>query len=140
LGDQKNGNSITITHAFDGLAYIHRFEFDANQQKVRYNSRHTAKTFEKQVLENPFGGFTTYGSVYAIGAAWQRFMDFLARTRNGGKRFEDSDPSSQSINVTITPNYPLPSTWDHSASQQRILVAKTDSSRLQKVHHDTLGK
>ncbi|ORY99732.1 carotenoid oxygenase, partial [Absidia repens] len=138
LGDQQEGaRSITITHAFDGLAYIHRFEFDAAQQKVRYNSRHTAKTLEKEVLENPFGGYATYGTVYAIGAAWHRFMDFLARSNKKGLRYEDMDPSSRSVNVTLTPNFPLPSTWD-GTPQQRILVAKTDSNTLQKVHHDTL--
>ncbi|CAO3593406.1 unnamed protein product [Absidia cylindrospora] len=138
LGDQQEGaRSITITHAFDGLAYIHRFEFDAAQQKVRYNSRHTAKKLEKEILENPFGGYATYGTVYAIGAAWHRFMDFLARSNKKAIRYEDMDPSSRSVNVTLTPNFPIPVSWD-GTSQQHILVAKTDSNTLQKVHHDTL--
>ncbi|KAI8086787.1 carotenoid oxygenase [Halteromyces radiatus] len=129
---EEGGRSLTITHAFDGLAYIHRFEFDGNSQKIRYNSRHTAKAFEKQLLENPFGGYTSYGTVYAVGSAWQRFMDFLARVN----KKPHPDPSSGPVNVTITPNFPIPGSWDTHGNP--VLVAKTDSNRLQKVHHDTL--
>ncbi|ORX45095.1 hypothetical protein DM01DRAFT_1328726 [Hesseltinella vesiculosa] len=132
LGD-KDSRSMTISHAFDGLAYVHRFEFDGKNQKLRYNSRCTAKTYEKNLLDNPLGGHSSFGNVHGKGSAWEHFMDFLARSKKSIRTVEDA--SARSVNVTVTPNYPLPNSFDGPGP---VLVAKTDTNMLQKVHHDTL--
>ncbi|KAI8072871.1 carotenoid oxygenase [Gongronella butleri] len=131
---EKDGKSLAITHAFDGLAYVHRFEFNGKNQTFRYNSRCTAKTYEKNILANPFGGHSSYANVWDKGNAWQHFMDFLARSKKSIHNLEDA--SARSINVTVTPGYPLPPSFDNQGAP--VLVSKTDSNILQKVHHDTL--
>ncbi|CAO3622865.1 unnamed protein product [Cunninghamella echinulata] len=138
LNEQEadSGKSIAITHAFDGLAYVHRFEFDGKNQKLRYNSRQTSKDFEKNIVEDRLGGHSSFGTFYNSNvSSWERFMDFLKRS---GKRItNDLPPSSTSVNVTITPNYPLPNNIAFK-KDGFSLVAKTDLPNLQKIHHDTL--
>ncbi|KAI8067760.1 carotenoid oxygenase [Gongronella butleri] len=128
-------NGLAIKHAFDGMPFVHRFQFDANRQQVRYNSKHVAKTAEKNLVN---GKATILFGHLAAMSPWRRVVAFFRRAWTLLAFGVDlSDPSGQMIGVTATPNYPLPPNIKNLATQP-VLVTKTDANMLQKIHADTL--
>ncbi|KAI7881941.1 hypothetical protein K492DRAFT_186587 [Lichtheimia hyalospora FSU 10163] len=133
LGD-KNGSQHVIHHAFDGLAFVHRFEINGANSTVQYNSRMTAEGAETSILKDPsqqiyYGHLPEKPKNAAVGTAQQV---------TPGVSGVIQDPSSRNVNVTVTPNYPLPNQFGKDETDPLVLISKTDSNRLQSVHSVTL--
>ncbi|KAG0168477.1 hypothetical protein DFQ28_011571 [Apophysomyces sp. BC1034] len=127
-------SNVSIRHAFDGMPFMHRFELSPDT--IRYNSRHLAEGAEKYITQNRYGKIF-FGHSQNL-TPWERIKHIAARINALviQSHFTDkSDPSSEMVGVTATPNYPIP----HGASQERVLVAKTDANLLQQVDADTLA-
>ncbi|ORY94984.1 carotenoid oxygenase, partial [Syncephalastrum racemosum] len=108
------------------MPFMHRVELDPEQNVVRYNSRHLARTVEANIertgrMPVMFGHQAKQGIV----AILRRFHEIIIC------KPAISDPSAQMVGVTASPNYP-------GTSHQRSLVAKTDLNMLQQVDPDTL--
>ncbi|KAI8328046.1 carotenoid oxygenase [Chlamydoabsidia padenii] len=133
LGDDehKEGINYTIRHAFDGLPYLYRFEFSAKTNSVRFNSRYLAKDYEKNILARNGKGAIWFGELQKM-TTWERLKDFASRFDQIVLRPNPPTPTSISVGITTTPNYPLPS------SRGLALVTKSDHNVLQHLDHDTL--
>ncbi|ORX46804.1 hypothetical protein DM01DRAFT_1293510 [Hesseltinella vesiculosa] len=131
-------NDMTIRHAFDGIPFVHRFQFDPEQQRVRYNSRNIAKKAERNLVDGKptiLFGHIDEQSMMARLACWLRRTHYLLKVG-----LDMSEPSSQMVGVTPTPNYPLPRQLKKNTASHHepTLVTKTDANILQKIHVDTL--
>lgn len=74
-------------------------------------------------------------------STWERLKDFATRFDQMVLRRKDPTPSSMSIGITATPNFPLPASWLSSSGDDKLaLVTKSDHNALQQLNHDTLGK
>ncbi|ORZ06044.1 carotenoid oxygenase [Absidia repens] len=136
-------NTTMISHTFDGMPFLHRFQLSSSTQTVRYNSRHLATKAEQNICQgNPTAFF---GHVYYASSTWALFKAFLSRFKkfvieanlvslNNGT----GDPSSVMVGVTVTPNFPIPKSLSQLSSSHPILVTKTDANVLQKVNSDNL--
>ncbi|ORX59001.1 hypothetical protein DM01DRAFT_1301794 [Hesseltinella vesiculosa] len=137
----EGGTAFTIQHAFDGLPIMHRFEIHGEANKVMYRSRYLADDAEKRIVASNGRGEIFFGHTIEM-STWGRIKDAVARIRgmsNGASA--DASPSSQPIGVTVTPNYPVPTSWktkETSPEESLMLVSKTDANMLQKVNRDTL--
>jgi torulene dioxygenase len=129
-----------IRHAFDGLPYLYRFEFDAQKNSVRFNSRYIAKDYEKNLLERHGRGAMWFGESRKM-STWERLKDFASRFDQMVLRRKEASPSSMSVGIATTPNFPLPASWLPSSGGDKLaLVTKSDHNALQQLDHDTLGK
>lgn len=133
-----NGKQHAINHAFDGLTFVHRFEISAKQQAVKYNSRFTAESAEKTIVANPTND-TYFGHLPEVGGVFSKVSNVVHRATTLGNN-DDKDPSSDNVGVTITPEYPLPNTFDKDDTDPLVVVSKTDANLLQIVHSTSLGK
>ncbi|CAO3592007.1 unnamed protein product [Absidia cylindrospora] len=143
LGSSDNQHNTTmISHTFDGMPFLHRFQLSSATQTVRYNSRHLATKAEQNICQGKPAAF--FGHVYHASSTWVLFKAFLRRF----KKFvieanlvslnnAAADPSSEMVGVTATPNFPLPKSLSQSSSDP-VLVTKTDANVLQKVNYDNL--
>lgn len=137
----KDGSQHVIHHAFDGLAFVHRFEIKGADSTVQYNSRMTAEGAEASTLKNP-----SHQIYYGHLPEKQNEPTMDAATPGASQQGTPNvtgiiqDPSSRNVNVTVTPNYPLPEQFGKDETDPMILVSKTDSNRLQCVHSVTLGE
>ncbi|KAF7724670.1 hypothetical protein EC973_000842 [Apophysomyces ossiformis] len=125
--------TFVIRHAFDGMPFMHRFEFSS--ESIRYSSRHLSEAVEKQLTENR-PDKVLFGHSQTL-TPWERIKHIVGRVNAlliQGGHFDNKDPSSEMVGVTATPNYPVP----HGANEERVLVAKTDANLLQQVDADTL--
>ncbi|KAG1456140.1 hypothetical protein G6F56_006901 [Rhizopus delemar] len=129
---QENGLTFTIRHAFDGLPMVHRFQLNGDQNSVTYNSRHTAKSLEKEI-QSDTRGLVFFGHVINL-SFWYWFKDSLVRFYKLVLFPSSKNPDGASVGVTVTPNYPLPL----GINKEKSLVTKTDANILQKIHADTL--
>ncbi|KAI8078636.1 carotenoid oxygenase [Halteromyces radiatus] len=139
LGDLDHsggGAAFTIRHAFDGLPYLYRFQFNSKDNTVRFNSRYLAKDFEKNLLASNGRGAVWFGESKNM-STWNRLKDFASRVDHLALRPKSSTPTSLSIGITATPNYPLPSS-SSSSSTRLAMVTKSDFNGLQQVDHDSL--
>ncbi|KAI7898325.1 carotenoid oxygenase, partial [Cokeromyces recurvatus] len=140
---QNNGSTFSIRHVFDGLPFIHRFEINGKERTVKYNSRCIAKLFESRIQNHSFKGVLFFGHIIVDMNFFQWIYHFMARVVNQIRfmllgRACDS-PDGQVIGVTVTPNFPLPSSRDIQRSKdEHVLVTKTDANALQKIHAETL--
>lgn len=133
---QNSGTTFSIKHAFDGLPFMHRFEVSGESQTLKYNSRCLANSVEQNIKQGSFKGLVFFGHVPIVSFTnW--ILQFLGRIDVLLLRPNNDIPDSQSVGVTATPNYPLPSSWEKDG--QHVLVSKTDANMLQKIHADTLG-
>ncbi|KAI8390964.1 carotenoid oxygenase [Radiomyces spectabilis] len=135
----KNGASIAIQHAFDGLPFMHRFELSASQQKVRYNSRNLASQVEKDIIATGETQGIFFGHM-PLFSVWQHIKTLIYRFDRMVLRppkWRDISPSSQMVGVTATPNYPLPP-GANGSDDAHVLVSKTDANMMQHIHSDTL--
>lgn len=136
----KDGSQHVIHHAFDGLAFVHRFEIKGADSTVQYNSRMTAEGAEASTLKNP-----SHQIYYGHFPEKQNEPTMDASTPGASQQGTPNvsgviqDPSSRNVNVTVTPNYPLPEQFGRDETDPMVLVSKTDSNRLQCVHSVTLG-
>ncbi|KAI9310097.1 carotenoid oxygenase [Dichotomocladium elegans] len=138
LGDEEK--SYVIQHAFDGLTYAHRFEIAAGKNAIRYSSRFTAEGVEKNLLQDPsrtvfFGNIDESNGVRRVFGIVGRLGQMLLHP---GRPIETMGPSDQNIGVTITPNFPLPSSFAKIENDDHVLVSKTDANVLQQIHSKTL--
>lgn len=144
-----NLGKLVINHAFDGMPYIHRLQVSSERQAVLYNSRNTATEAGHILVHDPAKAPGVFGHIQEL-SAWERVMAIWNRLTNPivPKR---GDPSSLMIGVTVSPNYPVPASWNENEQQQqqqqqlgentkKVLVAKTDVNALQLVHSDRLCK
>ncbi|KAL0579777.1 hypothetical protein ABG067_008616, partial [Albugo candida] len=132
---QKSGTTFSIKHAFDGLPFMHRFQVDGQAQTLTYNSRCLANSVKRSIEEGTDKGSIFFGHVPIVTLP-QFILGFFARIDSLLIRPKVKLPDNQSIGVTATPNYPLPSHWKKDG--ERVLVSKTDANMLQKIHADTL--
>ncbi|RUP44501.1 carotene dioxygenase [Jimgerdemannia flammicorona] len=131
-----NGQTHHIVHPFDGLSQVHRFEFLGASNTVRYNSRYTARGVERRIERGDdtiimFGQDpcqTTLGRM-------QSFFHRLMADPKEARKMHDEDPSSESINVTVTPNFPLPK---EMTDDKLVVVVKTDVNIMQLIDAETL--
>ncbi|KAJ4418517.1 hypothetical protein N0V82_005497 [Gnomoniopsis sp. IMI 355080] len=102
-GKANNDNTVLISHWFDGLAHLHRFDIvpsAENQVKVLYSSRRQADAFVKSVQEKGTVGDTiTFGQkadpcIGIFGKAMSMF-----RSLDQGREVAKYD----NLNVTVTP-------------------------------------
>ncbi|KNE69264.1 hypothetical protein AMAG_13647 [Allomyces macrogynus ATCC 38327] len=122
---------VKIFHWFDGLSMVHRFEI--RDGKVQYRSRETSKDVERVINET--GGFLGIAQSDPCSNLFKRvattFMAIWTPQLNKAP-----------INVTVTPNFPIPSTTAKSSvgpdSRVQSLVAKTDYNGLQVLDPMTL--
>lgn len=137
---RTDGSTFSIKHAFDGLAFMHRFRIDGTTQTLKYNSRCLAKSLGKDFEQNSFKGIITYGFIPNLSFFrwlyhfWVRLDNFVLRPKSRASNRADA----HNVGVTVTPNFPLPSKWEKR--NESVLVSKTDANILQKIHAETLGK
>ncbi|RUS21095.1 putative carotene-dioxygenase [Endogone sp. FLAS-F59071] len=132
----SDGQTHKISHPFDGLSQVHRFEFLGASNTVRYNSRYTARGYEKRIERRDdtmimFGRDpcqTTLGQL-------QSFYHRLLSNHEAKRKMHEEDPSSENINVTVTPNFPLPK---EMTDDKLVVVVKTDANILQLIDAETL--
>ncbi|KAI8332974.1 putative carotene-dioxygenase [Blakeslea trispora] len=135
---QNDGAVFSIRHGFDGLPFMHRFEVNGQTQALKYNSRCLAKSMEHDIQNKSydflvfFGYLPNVSFVQWLKQFFARFVDLVLFP----KPRHQHRPDGQSVGVTATPNFPLPSNL--TRENERILVSKTDANILQKVHADTL--
>ncbi|KAI8148245.1 carotenoid oxygenase [Fennellomyces sp. T-0311] len=133
-GDEQQ---YVIKHAFDGLPFVHRFELSSERQAVRYNNRHVSEAVERRILANPNKSQLFFGFVPDL-STWRSFVNMLSRF--GGMAITTDkttmDPSDAVVGVTVTPNFPMPSSI--TTVNDHVLVTKTDANILQQVHSNTL--
>lgn len=138
---QKGGSTFSIKHAFDGLPFMHRFEVNGQTQTLKYNSRCLAKFVERNIQEKTYKGLIFFGHIPVMSFP-QWIYHFIARLNNTvlfPKPRNRDLPDGQSVGVTATPNFPLPTGWTKKVGEH-VLVSKTDANVLQKIHAETLGK
>ncbi|KAG1357526.1 hypothetical protein G6F62_001532 [Rhizopus arrhizus] len=138
---QKNGITYTIRHAFDGLPMVHRFQLNGSTQTITYNSRHTAKSLEKEISSGADKGLVFFGHVPEVSfLTW--LINWIVRLNNlilRPKPIHLTKPDGKSVGVTVTPNYTLPAGVSmNNGLSKKSLVAKTDANVLQKLHAETL--
>lgn len=158
----SSGETYSITHPFDGIAQIHRFTFNdpktkgshENKGRITYSSRYTSKGVEKRIDDGDetllFFGQDTFKTVtQRITSVVRQVSGLLTGTTK--KRWEE-DPSSETVNITVTPNFPFAAAvqrgasteveWDDGSDDYSELgiVMKTDANMLQLLDRETLGK
>ncbi|KAI9002965.1 carotenoid oxygenase [Hyaloraphidium curvatum] len=132
-----------ISHWFDGLSMIHRFEI-APGGEVTYRSRSTAKGVE-ELIRAEGGTLLSFGQdpdpcVSLLG----RFMTFFSTGRRAYAARGDppaARPDGRNIGVTISPDYPVPGGPGSAPEKRgvpRTLVVKTDQNALQTLDPVTL--
>lgn len=137
---QADGSTFSIKHAFDGLSFMHRFRIDGTTQTLKYNSRCLAKSLEKDIEQNSFKGLIFFGFIPKLSFSswlyhfWVRLDHYVLRSKPRASNRKDA----QNVGVTVTPNFPLPSSWEKN--NESVLVSKTDANMLQKIHAETLRK
>lgn len=135
----SNGQTRKISHPFDGLGQVHRFEFLGASNTVRYNSRYTARGYEKRI-ERQDDTMITFGRdpcKTTLGRLQSFYHRLLSNHVAERKKMHEEDPSSENINVTVTPNFPLPK---EMTDDKLVVVVKTDANMLQLIDAETLGK
>ncbi|RCH80605.1 hypothetical protein CU098_002197, partial [Rhizopus stolonifer] len=135
---QKDGSVFSIRHGFDGLPFMHRFQVDGQAQSLKYNSRLLAKSIQKEIEEKKYRFLFFFGHIPKVTFS-QWISEFYARLSNivlFPQPRHQHRPDGQSVGVTATPNYPLPSSM--SKENKHVLVSKTDANILQKIHAETL--
>ncbi|RUP49150.1 carotene dioxygenase [Jimgerdemannia flammicorona] len=135
LGDNS---MYHIQHPFDGLSLVHRFEFDGSSNTVTYNSRYTAKGVEKRIIERDntllFFGPDPCKTVFDKISSVFHHITGMGKIRDR----QDNDPSSEIINVAVTPNYPIPRGERFEGLGSQGLVVKTDANMVQVLDEVTL--
>ncbi|KAI9021776.1 carotenoid oxygenase [Hyaloraphidium curvatum] len=129
----------SISHWFDGLSQIHRFEITPDQ-KVLYRNRNTAKGVEELIRRE--GGLpVSFGQetdpcVSLLG----RFMSFYSRFTNPQPPASKRPVDSGNVGVTVSPDFPIPSPppGKPAPGMPRTLVVKTDVNELQQLDPVTL--
>ncbi|RUS13354.1 carotene dioxygenase [Endogone sp. FLAS-F59071] len=127
-----------IQHPFDGLSLVHRFEFSGASNTVKYNSRYTAKGVERRIIKGdktvlffgPDPCKTFWGKVTSVFSHIAGMTDVRDR--------QDDDPSSEIINVAVSPNFPLPKGERFEGLGDQGLVVKTDANMVQVLDDVTL--
>ncbi|OBZ87231.1 Beta,beta-carotene 9',10'-oxygenase, partial [Choanephora cucurbitarum] len=135
---QNDGAVFSIRHGFDGLPFMHRFEVNGQTQALKYNSRLLAKSIEQDIENKSYNFLVFFGHLSDVGFM-QWLKQFIARLMDlvlFPKPRHQHRPDGQSVGVTATPNFPLPTNM--TQENERVLVSKTDANILQKVHADTL--
>ncbi|KAI9490811.1 carotenoid oxygenase [Zychaea mexicana] len=140
LGDDKKKQYV-IQHAFDGLPFVHRFELSSERQAVRYNNRLISDAVERRLVADPNANEIFFGHIPNL-STWRSFTNLLGRIAGmaTSTRKSEMDPSDDTVGVTVTPNFPLPSKFGSVANSDNdhVLVTKTDANILQQVHSNTL--
>ncbi|CAD6581797.1 MAG: hypothetical protein CYPHOPRED_001711 [Cyphobasidiales sp. Tagirdzhanova-0007] len=127
LDKPVNGEATyEIKHWFDGLAQVHRFEFDDGQ--VIHRSKDTSEELREYIKQN--GNYRDSKSVPNEQEEYPS-LDFFA-----GKVDLTGMKSRQNVNVTISRDFPMPPTELSTAS--KTIVAKTDTIVLQLLDEETL--
>ncbi|KAL8276425.1 hypothetical protein RQP46_011177 [Phenoliferia psychrophenolica] len=117
--------SFEVTHWFDGLAQVHRFEFVNGG--VIHRSKDTARELEDYVKEHGnFRDTNNFAQPDPCRTIFGKFMNFFTGSLDLTKK------SRQNVNITISPGFPLP------GGGAPALVAKTDSVLLQLLNPETL--
>ncbi|RUP48635.1 putative carotene-dioxygenase [Jimgerdemannia flammicorona] len=155
-----------ITHPFDGLAQIHRLAFNEpiverdNQNKnsyeekgrITYTSRHTSKGVGNRIADGDdtllfFGQDTARTVTQRIASVIHQVTNLVTGTTK--ERWEQ-DPSSETVNITVTPNFPFGAVlrgtsteveWDDGSEEEDNeagIVMKTDANMLQLLDRKTL--
>ncbi|KAI9276730.1 carotenoid oxygenase [Phascolomyces articulosus] len=137
-----DGNKYMIKHAFDGLPFMHRFEISSEKQAVRYNARNLAGSLERQLVGQRAKSSVFFGHVQDL-SILDRCVAIVSRIREivFTGIINRKDPSSASVGVTPTPNFPMPTHWLERSKEvlgEYHLVSKTDLNVLQQVHANTL--
>ncbi|KAI9316192.1 putative carotene oxygenase [Dichotomocladium elegans] len=136
----SRGDTHHITHPFDGLAMLHRFEVSGERQTVLYNSRHTSHGLEDRIRQND-RTLLTFGPdpCKTIFGRMQTFFYHLSEYQDTKRKLEQ-DPEYDLVNVTITPNFPIGPHLEAETGVKRgeALVIKRDADTLQLVDKDTL--
>ncbi|RUP49792.1 hypothetical protein BC936DRAFT_141449 [Jimgerdemannia flammicorona] len=105
---------------------------------VRYNSRYTARGFEKRIVQRDdkvivFGHDlcqTTLGP-------WKSFYHRIKATASTKtETMREEDPSRENVNVTVTPNFPL---LKEMIDDGLVVVMKTDANLLEQIDTVTLS-
>ncbi|KAI8646848.1 carotenoid oxygenase [Parasitella parasitica] len=136
---QNDGSTFNIRHAFDGLPFMHRFEINGSNQTLKYNSRMLAKSLESKLKDKSYRGLIFFGHIPETSFT-QWLYHFCMRVNNMvlfPKARQRGAPDGQSVGVTATPNFPLP-TGIKKTDNENVLVSKTDANVLQKIHAETL--
>lgn len=129
-----------IQHPFDGLSLVHRFEFSGATNTVKYNSRYTAKGVERRIIERDntvlFFGPDPCKTVFDKISSVFNHITGLSSVRDR----QDDDPSSEIINVAVSPNFPLPKGERFEGLGNQGLIVKTDANMVQVLDDVTLGE
>ncbi|KAI8376534.1 putative carotene oxygenase [Radiomyces spectabilis] len=135
-----NGDTHHISHPFDGLAMLHRFEINGETQTVKYSSRHTSHGVERRIGERD-PTLLTFGPdpCKTIFGRMQTVYHHISRFGSNAK-LQENDPEFDMVNVTITPNFPLGERLEAETGIPRgqALVIKRDANTLQVVDNTTL--
>ncbi|RUP47492.1 hypothetical protein BC936DRAFT_145676 [Jimgerdemannia flammicorona] len=114
-----------------------RFEFLGNSNSIRNTSRYTALGIAKR-NERRDDTYLVFGRD-PCQTTLGRFQSFYRRFTADPKatqRMRDEDPSSENINITLTPNVPLAK---EMTEDKLVLVVKMDGNLLQLLDSATLG-
>ncbi|BFZ61322.1 hypothetical protein YB2330_002386 [Saitoella coloradoensis] len=148
---KPDGTRFQFKHPFDGLSLLHRFEIHGTTGTedghgegayVIYSSRHTAHGVKKRIIKNDstlvFFGPDPCRTIFSrIQSIYHQFHDIGAGV---SRHRMETDAEGENINVTITPNFPLPARLEDEWGVRRGmgLVVKTDANMLQVVDEESL--
>ncbi|CAG7984978.1 unnamed protein product [Penicillium olsonii] len=138
----ENGETLRITHWFDGFTQNHRFQILApddrhTSTRVLYNSRFSTDDLIQNVIK--------MGSLKGLGFAEGRDPCKSVLGKAQSEFIPQPTPSSKNIGVTLSINFPGLDYKDERESslrrrdvQEQTLYAKTDYNAFQKVDPETL--
>ncbi|RUP47684.1 carotene dioxygenase [Jimgerdemannia flammicorona] len=134
-----DGSMYHIQHPFDGLSLVHRFEFSGSSNTVKYNSRYTAKGVEKRIVERD--NTVLFFGPDPCKTVFDKISSFFHHITGMGKMRarQEADPTSEIINVAVTPNFPLPKGDRFDSLSDQGLVVKTDANMVQVLDEVTLA-
>jgi torulene dioxygenase len=136
-----NGDTYHVSHPFDSLAMVHRFEICGSKQTIYYNSRHTSNGVEKRITDND-PTLVTFGPdiCKSIFGRMQTVFHHLVNLKPNTIRREN-EPELEVINTTITPNFPIGEQLENELNIKRgeALVAKHDVNFLQVIDPKSLS-
>ncbi|CAG8011511.1 unnamed protein product [Penicillium salamii] len=137
-----NGETLNISHWFDGFTQNHRFQIVADDlngsSRVFYNSRFSTDDLIQKVIET--------GSLKGLGFAEGRDPCQSVLGKVQSEFIPQPTPSSKNVGVTLSINFPGLDNKDKNDSNSRwnnpqgvrTLYAKTDYNAFQKIDPETL--
>ncbi|CAG7967901.1 unnamed protein product [Penicillium salamii] len=138
----ENGETLRISHWFDGFSQNHRFQIVADDlnasSRVFYNSRFSTDVLIQNAIET--------GSLKGLGFAQGRDPCQSVLGKVQSEFIPQPTPSSKNVGVTLSINFPgldrnnsneSNSRWSNPQGV-RTLYAKTDYNAFQKIDPDTL--